>query len=220
LKMDKILICAGGPKFELCSFDRFRKEANIYYIGADRGALYLLEEGIVPHEVVGDFDSLTDQEWEEINRKVNKIDRYRAEKDETDTDLALLKAISYNPKEIFITGVTGGRLDHFEAAIRSLYQMKSQYPHIEHKIINRHNEISILLPGKHIIERDETYRYLSFFSFQQAVENVTLRGVKYETTMERIEVGSSRFTSNELVDEQGYISFSSGICLMIRSSDL
>ena len=220
MNMRKVLICAGGPKYELCSFDRFRNDHDIYYIGADRGALYLLEEGIVPDEVIGDFDSLTEQEWEKICREVKKIEKHRAEKDETDTDLALAKAISYNPNEIFITGVTGGRLDHFAAAVRSLYHMKSHYPHIEHKIINRHNEISILLPGKHTIVRDEKYRYLSFFSFQQAVENVTLRGVKYETTSERIEVGSSRFTSNELVDEQGYISFASGICLMIRSSDL
>lgn len=218
--MKTILICAGGPKSELCSFDGFKDEQDIYFIGADRGALYLLEEGIIPHEVIGDFDSLSEQEWEILRRKVKKIEKHRAEKDETDTDLALLKAISYHPKEILVTGVTGGRLDHFEAAVRSLYQMKSQHPDIEHKIINKHNEISILFPGKHIIHKNEKYRYLSFFSFEQAVENVTLRGVKYETTCERIEVGSSRFTSNEIIEEQGYISFSSGICLMIRSSDL
>jgi len=220
LTKNKILICAGGPKYELCSFEGFKKEKGMYFIGADRGALYLLEEGIVPHEIIGDFDSLSEEEWELIRRKVKKIEKHRAEKDETDTDLALLKAITYNPKEILVTGVTGGRLDHFEAAVRSLYHMKSHYPHIEHKIINRHNEISMLLPGKHKIVKNDQYRYLSFFSFEQAVENVTLRGVKYETTAERIEVGSSRFTSNELVGEEGYISFSSGICLMIRSSDL
>ncbi|NLY78473.1 MAG: thiamine diphosphokinase [Lysinibacillus sp.] len=218
--MKRILICAGGPKYELCSFESFKNEKDTYYIGADRGALYLLDEGIIPNEVIGDFDSLTDKEWKLIHSKVKQIEKYKPEKDETDTDLALLKAVSYNPKEIFITGVTGGRLDHFEAAIRSIYQMKSQYPHIEHKIINSHNEISILLPGKHMIYRDEKYRYLSFFSFEQAMENVTLRGVKYETTSEKIDAGTSRFTSNELVSDEGYISFSSGICLMIRSSDL
>lgn len=218
--MKRVLICAGGPKNELCSFEMYAKEKDMYFIGADRGALYLLEKGIVPDEIIGDFDSLSKEEWEIIHSKVKKIEKYRSEKDETDTDLALLKAVSYNPNEILITGVTGGRLDHFEAVLRSLYKMKAQCPHIEHRIINSHNEISILLPGTHTIYRDERYRYLSFFSFIQAVENVTLRGVKYETTRERIEVGSSRFTSNELIGEQGYISFSSGICLMIRSSDL
>lgn len=75
------------------------------------------------------------------------------------------------------------------------------------------------MPGKHTILRDEKYRYISFFAYEKEVENVTLRGVKYETTNETIEIGTSRFTSNELISELGYISFSSGICLMIRSSD-
>lgn len=215
----KILICSGGPKEELCSFDSFKKDEEMYFIGADRGALYLLEEGIVPHEIIGDFDSLSEEEWNNINSQVQKIEKYQAEKDETDTDLALLKAITYSPKEILLTGVTGGRLDHFEAALRRVYQTQTQFPHIQHKIINKHNEISILLPGKHKIFRDEKYRYLSFFSYKQSVENVTIRGVKYETTSETIELETSRFTSNELVSEEGYISFSSGICLMIRSSD-
>ncbi len=63
------------------------------------------------------------------------------------------------------------------------------------------------------------YQYLSFFAYEQIVKDVTLRGVKYETTNETIELGTSRFTSNELNSIEGYISFSSGICLMIRSSD-
>lgn len=215
----KILICSGGPKEELCSFSPYKEDQEMYFIGVDRGALYLLEEGIVAHEIIGDFDSLTEEEWKKVSSQVEKIEKHRVEKDETDTDLALLKAISYQPKEIFITGVTGGRLDHFEAALRTVLHTQTQFPHIHHKIINRYNEISILLPGKHKICRDEKYRYLSFFSYKQSVKNVTLRGVKYETTSETIELDSSRFTSNELVSEEGYISFSSGICLMIRSSD-
>ena len=110
-------------------------------------------------------------------------------------------------------------MDHYEAAIHSIYNIQRKYPNIRIKIINSNNEISILPPGKHTIIRDKKYRYISFFSYTQRVDNVTLRGVKYETTNETIEIGTSRFTSNELLQELGYISFSSGICLMIRSGD-
>lgn len=48
---------------------------------------------------------------------------------------------------------------------------------------------------------------------------MTLRGVLYETTNEVIEVGTSRFTSNEISDGIASISFTAGICLMIRSID-
>jgi len=216
--MSSVVICSGGPKGELCSFDEFIAK-NAIFIGADRGALYLIEEAIVPIEIVGDFDSLSEAEWQRVSSIATKFEKVQAEKDDTDTDLALLKAITYNPSEIYLTGVTGGRLDHFEAALRSMYRFQMEYPHIQIKIINSHNEIRILLPGEHTILRDEKFRYISFFAYENKVENVTLRGVKYETTNEHIEIGTSRFTSNELISSLGYISFSSGICLMIRSSD-
>lgn len=216
--MTTVVICSSGPKRELCSFEPFQIQ-DVIFIGADRGSLYLIEEGIMPTEIVGDFDSLSEEEWIKVSNLVENVEKVQAEKDETDTDLALLKALKYNPSEIYLTGVTGGRLDHFEAAIRSMYRFQMENRKTKIKIINSHNEICILLPGKHTILRDEKYRYISFFAYENEVENVTLRGVKYETTNETIEIGTSRFTSNELISELGYISFSSGICLMIRSSD-
>ncbi|SOB92726.1 thiamine diphosphokinase [Ureibacillus xyleni] len=217
--MSIVVICSGGPYDEIYPLERFKNIQDIVFIGADYGSIYLLDAGITPKEVLGDFDSLSEEDWDRVSKVVKHIDKVKAEKDETDTDLALLRALSYHPAEIYLTGVTGGRLDHFEAAIRSIYRVQQANPHIEIKIINSHNEIRILLPGKHTILRDEKFRYISFFAFEEMVENVTLRGVKYETTNETIEIGTSRFTSNELILEQGYISFSSGICLMIRSSD-
>ncbi|MCM3386707.1 thiamine diphosphokinase [Ureibacillus chungkukjangi] len=216
--MTCVVVCSGGPKRELCSFDDF-KARNALFIGADKGALYLIEEGIVPTDIVGDFDSLSKEEWQRVSTIALNAEKVQAEKDETDTDLALLKALTYNPTEIFLTGVTGGRLDHFEAALRSMYRLQKEHPQIHIKIINSHNEIRILFPGEHTIIRDEKFRYISFFAYEDEVENVTIRGLKYETTKECIEIGTSRFTSNELISSLGYISFSSGICLMIRSSD-
>lgn len=81
------------------------------FIGAHRGALYLIEQGITPHAIVGDFDSLTDEEYRQVMAQTNDQQRFQEEKNETDTDLALLKAYTYEPQEIVLTGVTGGRLD-------------------------------------------------------------------------------------------------------------
>ncbi|RHW39691.1 thiamine diphosphokinase [Lysinibacillus yapensis] len=216
--MKTVVICSGGPEEDLCSFENFRLDQTLF-IGADRGALYLVEQGIVPAFIVGDFDSLTQDEWEHVSRIALDYRKVGEEKDETDTDLALLKALSYQPEEVYLTGVTGGRLDHYEAALRSMYRFQKKFPQTKIKIMNALNEISILFPGEHTILRDEKFRYISFFAYDNEVENVTLRGVKYETTNDCIEVGTSRFTSNELISSLGYISFSSGICLMIRSSD-
>ena len=207
-----VAICAGGPIHEVAFSLPVDK-----WIGVDRGALYLIDHNILPDAIVGDFDSVTAEEFARISNAVAHIEQFQAEKDETDTDLALLQAIQYEPTEIYLTGVTGGRLDHYEAALRSLYTFQTKYPHIMFKMVNQQNEIQFLLPGKHMLKKSD-YTYISFFAYGQTLQNVTLRGVKYETTNETIEQGTTRFTSNEVLSD-GSISFEEGICLMISSKD-
>ena len=207
-----VAICAGGPVIE-AAFSLTPDK----WIGVDRGALYLIDHDIIPDAIVGDFDSVTAEEFARISQTVKHIEQFQAEKDETDTDLALQRALLYKPSEIYLTGVTGGRLDHYEAALRSLYTMQLQHPTIIYKIINPHNEICFLLPGEHELVKGE-YTYVSFFAYGKKLREVTLRGVKYETTDEVIEQGTSRFTSNEILTD-GSISFKGDICLMIKSKD-
>ena len=61
--MKRVIVCSGGPK-EVVDFKQlpFLEEETIF-IGADRGAIHLLSKGIVPDEIIGDFDSLTEEEW-------------------------------------------------------------------------------------------------------------------------------------------------------------
>ncbi|EON73242.1 thiamine diphosphokinase [Lysinibacillus sphaericus] len=217
--MTTVVVCAGGPMGELCSFEPYKERKDVLFIGADRGALYLIEQGITPHAIVGDFDSLSQVEFKQVMEHTNDTQRFHEEKNETDTDLALLKALTFSPTDIVLTGVTGGRLDHYEAAVRSIYRMQIQHPHVILKIINHANLLQFLVPGTHTILADQQYRYLSFFAHEKPIENVTLRHVKYETTNEQISLGTSRFTSNEIIGASGSISFSRGICLMIRSID-
>lgn len=217
--MTTVVVCAGGPRAELCSFASYKERDDVFFIGADRGALYLIEKGIEPHAIVGDFDSVSQTEYEQVLEHTRDAQRFKEEKDETDTDLALMKALAYKPTEIILTGVTGGRLDHYEAAVRSIYRIQKENPSVPLKIVNDQNVLQFLLPGTHIIKAEEPYRYLSFFAYEQPVEGVTLRHVKYETTNERIALGSSRFTSNEIMGTYGSIFFSQGICLVIRSID-
>lgn len=208
-----VAICAGGPLSEVAFSLQPHK-----WIGVDRGAYSLIEQAIIPDAIVGDFDSVTAEEFARISEAVQHVEAFQAEKDETDTDLALVRALDWQPSEIWLTGVTGGRLDHQEAVLRSVYRMQQVYPHISFKIINPQNEIRFLLPNRHHLPTS-THTYISFFAYGEDVCDVTLRGVKYETTNETIEMGTSRFTSNEIIADNAYIEFTSGICLMIRSMD-
>ena len=208
-----VAICAGGPLNEVAFSLQPHK-----WIGVDRGAYNLIRQAIIPDAIVGDFDSVTASEFARISEAVQHVETFQAEKDETDTDLALLRALDWQPSEVWLTGVTGGRLDHQEAVLRSVYRMQQEFPHISFKIINPQNEMRFLLPNHQHLPTS-IYTYISFFAYGEDVCDVTLRGVKYETTNETIEMGTSRFTSNEIVTDNAYIEFTSGICLMIRSMD-
>ena len=218
--MRRVIVCSGGPVEEVVDFEQLPLlEEETIFIGADRGALHLLEKGITPTEVIGDFDSLTKEEFHLVKQQVSKVTVLQVEKDETDTHIAIEKALTYQPDEIILTAVTGGRLDHYEAALHDFCRFQMDYPDILFSIQNNKNIIRFLLPGSHEIELDDHYKYISFFSFGEKVEKISLTGFLYNVTDENMTVGNAKFTSNELKDRTSTISFKAGICLMIRSSD-
>lgn len=214
--MKYAVVCAGGP--EVAELKGFLIDETIF-IGADRGAFRLLEKGIIPEEAVGDFDSVSKEEYKVIKDSVPRVDRFRSEKDETDTELAVSRALSYKPEHVVLTGVTGGRLDHTEAALHLLYRLQTENPAISFSIRNETNELSMLLPAVHEVTKKPEFPYVSFFPFGGKVTGLTLSGFKYETYNETLETGMTKFTSNETASSNCTISFQEGICLMVRSSD-
>lgn len=214
-----VIICAGGPQEEVASRDVLLSFKDAIFIGADHGTIYLLEHGITPHMAVGDFDSLTAAEWTLVEQSVKHIERHAPEKDETDTELAIMRALDMKPDKITIIGATGGRLDHYAANLHIIYRLQQAFPQCSIQLMNKTNELRFLLPGTTALPYDARYQYVSFFAFGSAVPDVTLRGVAYETTAECIEMGTTRFTSNEVISKDATITFSENALLMIRSND-
>jgi thiamine pyrophosphokinase len=214
-----VCICSGGPSNELGSLERFLNRDDVYFIGADQGAATLLQKGIMPDAMVGDFDSIDTLVLKLLEKKVAYIEYADVEKDETDTDLALNHAISLKPTEIILIGVTGGRLDHEEAAKRSLLRIQLAHPEITCAIENTANRLQFLVEPNRLYPLHATYAYVSFFAYFEHIQAVTLKGVKYETVDVPMPLMSSMFTSNEIVKEEASIVFSNGICLMIQSRD-
>jgi thiamine pyrophosphokinase len=211
-------IVAGGPRIcipDLKTFD----EQEMYWIGVDKGVQYLLDEQIVPDLAVGDFDSIRESEWKRIKEKVRNIKKYRPEKDETDMELAIEYGVKQNPNTISLFGATGGRLDHFLANISLLVNEKWSKSSIDFKIIDRQNIISVHRPKKYEIRKLPDKPYVSFLPVNGHVEGLTLTGFKYSLHNYTAIFGSTRCISNELIEEKGTFSFTSGILMMVRSSD-
>lgn len=112
--MGKAVIVGGGDR---CRIDV--PEGSLV-IAADRGLRYCTEQGIVPDMVIGDFDSLG------YVPDGDNVVVVPCEKDDTDTMLAVKKAVSVGCDELIIYGGMGGRLSHTIANIQTLVYARSQ----------------------------------------------------------------------------------------------
>lgn len=213
-----IHIVAGGPRNLIPDLSLFIDHADLW-AGVDLGVRTIIQAGITPDIAVGDFDSVSEEEWHQIEKKVPAIHKYRPEKDETDMELALKWAVGQAPKKIVIFGATGGRLDHFLANAFLAAGYKQNYPDITFELIDANNTISVWLPGSYSLERDPMKKYISFIPVFNHVTGLTLTGFKYPLNDHTVPPGSSLCISNELIQQTGHFSFENGILMMIRSMD-
>ncbi|WP_347550389.1 thiamine diphosphokinase [Pseudalkalibacillus hwajinpoensis] len=216
MKKELIYIVAGGPLEDL-PINLLKNKGQVRWIGVDRGVYTLLKNNILPERGFGDFDSVSaaEREWMETHELSFTV--YPSEKDQTDLEIALEWALSEEPAEIVMFGVTGGRLDHSWINVQML--IKGIRSNAKVAIEDRLNRLEIKEPGAYDVERDPRYPYMSFLSFTPEVVGLTLRGFRYPLQNETVVWGSSLCISNEVVEENGSYSFDQGILLVVRSSD-
>ncbi|RDW20826.1 thiamine diphosphokinase [Oceanobacillus arenosus] len=214
--MTTVAIVGNGPEELLADLHSYHDKID-YWIGADRGAFVLARRQIPIQYAVGDFDSIDEHEKNLIRESATYYEEYQVEKNETDLELALLKALELNPDEIYLFGVTGGRIDHELANIQLLYLIRNKG--IKGVIIDHLNYLELTLPGVHEIMEDKRYSNISFIPYTEKVEGITLTGFYYPLTNKTITWGSTRCISNKLSSISGTFSYDKGILLLIKSRD-
>ncbi|MGG6432101.1 thiamine diphosphokinase [Anoxybacillus sp. D401a] len=208
-----IHIVAGGPTSFLPHLQAYDRE-DVYWVGVDRGVLTLLHAGIMPKRAFGDFDSIDEQELQQLQTQLPHIDIWPAEKDQTDTDIALEWALEQQAAKIRLFGATGGRLDHLFGNVQLLFKGKDG----QIELIDRQNVVTLHRSGEHIVEKRDEYTYISFIPLTP-IRALTLRGFKYPLDAYDVPLGSTLCVSNELIHYFGTFSFTEGILMMIRSKD-
>ncbi len=202
---------------------------NDFLICADKGYEKALENGFYPDVVIGDFDSIEDVEKlkEEKNKllknKRTKILKYSAEKDETDTLLAVQYALEKGFDEITIVGGLGGRLDHTMANIQTMAFVKEYWKNQGKK----NNKICIcdeknwatVLENEEIVIESEKGKYLSLISFGDKVEIIETENLKWDLKNAILENSYPLGVSNQIERDKGRIKVGKGKLLVIISQD-
>ena len=113
----KAIIVTGGTKPSKKLLSKEISSENII-IAADSGANCLWKYQITPDYLIGDLDSIDKKILDFFVQKNITIEQHPCNKNLTDAQLALNKAITLGAKEIVLLGCLGGkRTDHILGAI-------------------------------------------------------------------------------------------------------
>lgn len=218
MKMKRCLIVTGGTIDIAFAKDFLSQRSYDYVIAADAGLEVLRPLHISPNAVVGDLDTVDKKVLEEYqNQPGIEFEIHKPEKDETDTELALLTAARQGCEAVDILGALGGRMDHAIGNIQLMYQFFCQG--MEVNIYDARNRL-YLLGGHKVFHREKVYgKYISFLPMTETVEGLTLRGFKYPLQRRTIGLGTSLCISNELKREEGILELERGVLLCVEAHD-
>lgn len=187
-------------------------------IVCDRGLEALYQLKIIPNHVVGDFDSVSSEVLEFYKKQTQIIfHKFNAEKDNTDTDIALKLAIRLKSSKITILGALGKRMDH---AIANIHILKDALEaEIPCQILDEYNRI-YLINKEMTLSKDKVYgKYISLIPLTSMIEGLTLTGFKYPLNHYTLPIGTSLGISNEMIEDIAHIEMKKGILIVIESKD-
>lgn len=186
-----------------------------YLIGADGGTQHLLALQRVPNVVVGDLDSLPVAVLDALAAQGVRIERHRCDKDQTDLELAIERAIADGADEIVLIGALGGRLDQTLANLLIL----AQRAWAARVCVVEGAQIAEIVrgPGR-LVLHGAPGATVSLLPLSSTVEGITYTGLRYPLNDATLPLGSTRGVSNEFATPEASISIRAGVALVIYAS--
>jgi len=202
LKSKECVIISGSPEFYGEEID-----INAYWIVCDAGYRHCRALGREPDILMGDFDSYHG----EITPGV-PVFRAPAEKDDTDTMLAIRYALEHGMDDISLYGATGGRYDHFLANLQAAAYVAAHGGIC--KIFDKDCVFYVFKNRALHLKRRPGF-FVSVFSHSDVSHGVTLRGLKYPLTDATVTNAFPIGVSNEFKDDEAAIIVREGMLIVL-----
>ena len=187
-----------------------------FVIAADGGFSYCELLGVKPDLIIGDLDSLGEEDAEKLTQLYQqdpeKLILLPQEKDETDMLAAIHEGMKRGYRDFRIYAGQGGRLEHTIANIQCLKFLKengcSGY-------LCDGTGMILLAKDECVSFRKENEGYLSVFCMGDRAEGVSIRGMKYELENADLTDSFPIGISNEFIGEAARIEVRKGTLLLI-----
>ena len=209
--MQRIIIFANG---ELPDINKARLllRTDDYVICADGGTRHARALDRQPGLVVGDMDSISKERWQELQTNNVGIELYPRDKNETDLELALQRAIELGPTEILIVGALGGRLDQTIANLAIL----SNTLQMPFDICLDDGVEEVLFCRDQAEVHGRSGDVVSLIPWSGAVQGVQTQGLRWSFNRETLYPEKTRGVSNEMLGDSASISIGSGLLLIVH----
>jgi thiamine pyrophosphokinase len=189
------LIFIGGDAPHPHIIDVLPRDA--FVIAADSGWEHAVNSGFTPHVLIGDMDSINPAHLQQARDMNVHIIEHHADKDFTDTELALELAANHHHHSIHLVSGGGDRFDHLLALVHSLA------PHAGDTSLTAHvgsSRLHIIQPGHGLMFGTTPGQTISLIPLGGAAKGVTTTGLKWNLTKDTLRPFASRGVSNVATD--------------------
>jgi thiamine pyrophosphokinase len=185
-------------------------------IAANGGAHLCLQLGYFPDLVIGDLDSLSSGDLEDLRERGAEIISYPKRKDYTDLELALNHALQAGADEILVIGALGKRWDQTLANL--LLPASPVFNQVTVRLLDGLQEINLIHPDQTLEIFGEEGDIVSLIPVLGDAKGITTTGLEYPLADESLSFGSTRGVSNEMVGRQASVRLESGLlaCILIH----
>lgn len=184
-------------------------------LAADGGANLANKLGVIPHVIIGDFDSIDDEVFHRFQYHNHSIElqKFPADKDETDSELALNYLLKTGVKHVIVSGFQGSRIDHM---LGNLFLLRKFYAKFDDlRIIEGNQEIYLIADQATIHgSKGDT---ISFMPIAGEVVVKASSGLAYDLSKYVISQIENPGISNVMTHSMATIDITEGQLLVIRT---
>jgi thiamine pyrophosphokinase len=182
-------------------------------IAADGGIHNCQVLGLQPDIIIGDLDSIEQDELTARQSAGAFITRYPTHKDETDLELALQFALRDGVSEVTILGALGARWDMSFANV--LLAAHPAFARLNIRILDGRQELVLLRAGARLQLQNRIGDTISLIPLRGDAHGIITSGLEYPLSKETLAFGSPRGVSNVIRQEQTEVFLAEGLLLCI-----
>ena len=209
----KAIVVAGG---DAAADDAAHLADATLVIAADSGAAWLEGIGVRPDLVVGDMDSIDPALLDRLAGEGAKIERHEPDKEESDAELAVERAVEAAAGEVVILGALGGeRVDHELANLLLLADARWRGSRL--RIVRGGTTVRALRGDERLDLEAAEGDLVTLLAIEGDAIGVRTKGLRFPLDGETLEVGRSRGLSNQVEHVPASVSLERGTLLVIET---